>query len=298
MTKSGLNIRTDHCLNCDQKLKEHEHFCPQCGQRVLPEKLTLKYFVQEFLSNYFSFDSKFFNTVKPLVFKPAFLSVEFIAGRRIRYINPIQLFVFSSFLFFLVNSIMVLKEDTDQGFVTMTDGEQGKVRVDSVDIQKLDSLYIVNDGLETDTLDNSYVGEFLRKGQDFNSMDDAARNEKMSRTFSYAVFLLLPLFAAYLRLFFRRKDRHYLENIIFSLHYHSFYFVIGTLILLFDRLLPGDSDSLALIILAGIYLFLSVKRFYQFSWFSTILRFLGLVFVYGVSVSMILIVSIILTLFI
>jgi len=192
---------------------------------------------------------------------------------------------------------MILKEDTNKRFVTMSDSGNGKVIVDSLDIQKRDSLYIIKEQGHSDTLDNSYIGEFISKGQDFNAMDDASRNEKIFRNFSYAVFLLLPLFAVYLGFFFKRKERHYLENIIFSLHYHSFYFVMGTVILLFDRLLRGDSDTLILIIIAAIYLFVAVKRFYNFSWLSTIWRFLGLATVYGISVAMILLISIILTLF-
>ena len=89
--------------------------------------------------NYFSFDSKFFNTVKQLVFKPAYLSIEFIEGRRIRYINPIQLFVFSSFLYFLVNSFMFLKEETKQDVFRFED--RGKnIASDSLSIEQLDSI--------------------------------------------------------------------------------------------------------------------------------------------------------------
>ena len=49
---------------------------------------------------------------------------------------------------------MILKEETDKGFVTMSDSGKGKVRVDSLDIQKMDSLYIIHDGDKNDTLDN------------------------------------------------------------------------------------------------------------------------------------------------
>jgi ribosomal protein L32 len=285
------------CLNCGHQLKRDDHYCPNCGQKALPKRLTFKYFVHEFLNTYFSFDSKIFNTVRPLVFNPAFLSLEFIAGRRIRYINPIQLFVFSSFLFFLVNSIMILKEDTEKGFVTISDKGE-KTSLDSLEVEDLDSLYVIKDGDQIDTLGNSYIGELLKRGQDFNSMDDTDQNEKISRSFSYAVFFLMPLFALYLRIFFRKRSLHYLENLIFSLHYHAFYFIIGTIILLFDRLLTGDLDTLLLLILAIFYLFIALKRFYSFSWMSTAYRFFGLVLFYGLSVSVVLLVTILLTLLI
>ena len=196
-----------------------------------------------------SFDSKFFNTAKPLIFNPAFLSREFIEGRRVRYINPIQLFVFSSFLFFLVNSFIIFKEAPDSNYITINEHNGGLQTLDSIDIEQADSLYILKSTDRTDTIEESNVGEFIKKGKDFKSLDQSTQNEKLSRTFSYAVFLLMPLFALYLGLFFRRKGKQYLDNIIFSLHFHAFYFVLGTVMLLFDRLLPGDIDTLILLVL-------------------------------------------------
>ncbi len=297
MIDSRENTGPDHCQNCNKLLLEDEHYCANCGQKALPEKLTLKYFIQEFLSNYFSFDSKFFNTVIPLLFKPAFLSKEFTVGRRIRYINPIQLFVFSSFLFFLVKSFVIFQEDSDSSFVKINENNESSQSLDSIQIEKADSLYILRSGDQSDTIDQTYVGEILERGKDFNSLDKSTQNEKLSRTFSYAVFLLTPLFALYLGLFFRKRGRHYLENIIFSLHFHAFYFVLGAIILLFDRLLTGDIDTLILLVLTIIYLLVALKRFYNFSWISTVLRFVGLVFLYGISVGIVLVASILLTLF-
>jgi hypothetical protein len=136
------------------------------------------------------------------------------------------------------------------------------------------------------------------RGQNFNSLDAASRNEKVSKSFSYAVFLLLPLFALYLGWFFRKKQRHYLENIIFSLHFHAFYFMAGIIALLFDRLLTGDLDNFILLILAGTYLLVAVKRFYEFPWISTVIRYLGLVVFYGVTVAVALLASILISLFV
>jgi hypothetical protein len=193
---------------------------------------------------------------------------------------------------------MILKEEADQGLVTITDSENEKIPVDSLKIEKADSLYIINHGQETDTQDNSYLGEFVMRGQNFNSLDAASRNEKVSKSFSYAVFLLLPLFALYLGWFFRKKQRHYLENIIFSLHFHAFYFIAGIIALLFDRLLTGDLDNFILLILAGTYLLVAVKRFYEFPWISTVIRYLGLVVFYGVTVAVALLASILISLFV
>jgi len=285
--------KPDQCPNCNHPLDEQINYCPSCGQKALPDHLTLKYFLQEFLNNYFSFDSKFFNTVKQLVIRPALLSKEFIDGRRIKYINPIQLFIFSSFLYFLVNSFMFLKESPEaQDFIRINNDEQNNILSDSLEIQQLDSVFVIQDGENSDTIPNSFTGELLKKGKDFNDLDPQTQNEKLSRNISYTVFLLLPVFALYLGFIFRRKGMHYLQNIIFSLHFHSFFHVIGMIMLLFDRLLAGDIDTSILMLLTLIYLFVAVKRFYGFSWISTTFRIIGLIIIYGFTVSVFLIFSI------
>lgn len=295
MNKKDKYRRPDHCLNCNHPLDAHTHYCPSCGQKALPDHLTLKYFIHEFLSNYFSFDSKFFNTVKQLIIKPGFLSNEFIAGRRIRYINPIQLFVFTSFLYFLINSFMFLKEDVKKDLVRINDENNKNIVSDSLDIQQLDSLIIIHDGETSDTIEHSLSGEFVKKGNDFNKLDRATQNERISNNMSYAVFLLLPVFAFYLGFIFRRKEMHYLQNIIFSLHFHSFFFVVGFVLLFFDRLLTGDIDSFILNLSAVIYLLIATKRFYKFSWILTTFRLLGLILIYGLTVIIFLLASILIS---
>ena len=297
MKRKNRYKRPDHCLNCKHPLDAQTHYCPSCGQKALPDHLTLKYFVQEFLNNYFSFDSKFFTTVKYLIIKPSLLSKEFIEGRRIRYINPIQLFIFTSFLYFLINSFMFLKEDIKQDLVRINDGNNNNIVSDSIDIQQLDSLIIIKDGESTDTIEHSLTGEFLKKGNDFNKLDPATQNERISNNMSYAVFLLLPVFAFYLGFIFRKKEMHYLQNVIFSLHFHSFYFVVGMVLLFFDRLLTGDLDSFILNLSAVLYLAVASRRFYGFSRLSTAFRLLGLIIIYGLTVIIFLLASVLFSVF-
>jgi hypothetical protein len=55
-----------------------------------------------FLHDITHFDGKFFSTLKYLLFKPAFLSKEYLKGRRASYLHPIRMYVFTSFIFFLI----------------------------------------------------------------------------------------------------------------------------------------------------------------------------------------------------
>ena len=292
---SASHEETKVCLNCHHALDQNENYCSNCGQKAIPDLLTFRYFFNEFLSSVFSIDSKLIRTIRQLFLRPAFLTNEFISGRRIRYINPIQLFLISSFLYFLINSITFFKEQSDrQEYFTVSEGKE-KIAIDSIDIQKKDSVYILGSGINADTLSNSYIGKFLQKGQEFNNMDRELQEEKIANNVSIAVFLLLPIFAMYLGWFFREKRKHYLENVVFSLHFHAFYYLLGTFFQFLDRLLPSDLDTFILNLLVAVYLIVAIKKFYAFSWLNTVIRFLGLLILYTLTVSAFLIASIVLT---
>jgi hypothetical protein len=67
--------------------------------------------VQHFFNDITHFDGKFFSTVKLLLRKPGFLSAEYLAGRRMRYLNPIRMYVFTSAFFFII--LFSLKKPED-----------------------------------------------------------------------------------------------------------------------------------------------------------------------------------------
>lgn len=94
-------MRPATCPNCDQLLGHDHQYCAFCGQAVIGED-TLRSFLSHFLGDYFTFDSKIIRSAVPLLVRPGFLTAEFLAGRRARYIPPLRMFIFLSVIFFLV----------------------------------------------------------------------------------------------------------------------------------------------------------------------------------------------------
>ncbi|RAJ88113.1 uncharacterized protein DUF3667 [Chitinophaga dinghuensis] len=93
-------LRSDnHCLNCGFEVPER--FCSHCGQENTVQHETFGHLVKHFVADIFHYDSQFLLTLKYLLFRPGFLTREYMAGRRVRYVNPIKLYVFVSFVFFL-----------------------------------------------------------------------------------------------------------------------------------------------------------------------------------------------------
>jgi hypothetical protein len=88
------------CLNCQSEL--YGRYCHVCGQENLEPKETVWHLVQHFFNDITHFDGKFFSTVKYLIKKPGFLSKEYMLGRRMSYLNPIRMYVFTSAIFFII----------------------------------------------------------------------------------------------------------------------------------------------------------------------------------------------------
>ena len=101
-------------------------------------------------------------------------------------------------------------------------------------------------------------------------------------------FVLLPLFAMILLPLYWRKKETFIKHFLFSLHFHSFFFLAGSVYLIFSEIF----DQLNLIwvnpILAGIfgliyfiYLFAALKKVYGQKVGKTLLKVMLLLLVYG-----------------
>ena len=88
------------CLNC--KAAIYGRYCHVCGQENIEPKENFWHLVNHFVEDLTHFDGKFFITLKDLLFKPGFLSVEYLKGKRASYLHPIRMYVFTSAIFFLI----------------------------------------------------------------------------------------------------------------------------------------------------------------------------------------------------
>lgn len=93
------------CPNCGTRLAKSVNFCPECGQPNHDQRVPFSHLFHEALESILHFDGKSYRTVRALLFKPGHLSNEFRAGRRAGYVPPVRLYVFISFMFFLVLSL-------------------------------------------------------------------------------------------------------------------------------------------------------------------------------------------------
>jgi hypothetical protein len=88
-----------HCENCGAELQGH--WCAHCGQPAIDYRRTFRHVITDLLDEFLNWDSKFFATIALLIFKPWRLTNEFLAGKRVRYVNPLRLYLLASIIFFL-----------------------------------------------------------------------------------------------------------------------------------------------------------------------------------------------------
>jgi hypothetical protein len=115
------------CLNCGTLV--HGKYCHRCGQENVEPKESFWGMVTHFFNDITHFDGKFFTTVKDLLFKPGFLSAEYMKGRRMSYLNPVRMYVFTSAIFFLIFFSITDPRDT---FKMADDGPLSRAGRDSL----------------------------------------------------------------------------------------------------------------------------------------------------------------------
>jgi Protein of unknown function (DUF3667) len=87
-----------HCENCGAPLQGH--WCAQCGQPAIDYRRSFRYVIADLLDEFLNWDSKFFRSIALLLVKPWKLTNEFLAGHRVRHVNPLRLYLLASILFF------------------------------------------------------------------------------------------------------------------------------------------------------------------------------------------------------
>lgn len=89
-----------NCLNCGAEVAGK--YCQHCGQENIEPHQSFWQLLKHYIEDLTHFDGKFFSSTGSLISRPGFLPAEFIKGRRVSYLNPIRMYIFTSALFFFI----------------------------------------------------------------------------------------------------------------------------------------------------------------------------------------------------
>lgn len=92
------------CGNCHESVEGR--FCANCGQEDRTYLLSLTELIGDFFGELTNLDSRFFRSMKPLLFRPGWLTLEYMRGRRQHYFPPIRMYIIISLLFFFVTALL------------------------------------------------------------------------------------------------------------------------------------------------------------------------------------------------
>ncbi|CAN5870558.1 hypothetical protein BH23GEM5_BH23GEM5_24440 [soil metagenome] len=87
------------CPNCGTTVEDL--FCGHCGQRNATRLVSVRNMLMDALEDQLSVNSALPRTLAGLLFRPGFLTREYVEGRIVRYMAPFRLYLVTSVLFFL-----------------------------------------------------------------------------------------------------------------------------------------------------------------------------------------------------
>lgn len=250
-TVQPMNEKCTNCRNCGEALAGQ--YCSHCGQREGRGDLSFGELAGELLHDVINWDSRFWRTLVPLMFRPGFLTAEYIAGRRARYVPPFRLYLIVSFVLFLVVSLLA-------GGAGVMQAEQGGTNngEDGDDVQLYISLADEDSQQWLKDLDKR-----LQNNTQKLTGDPGRLIESMVEYLPQMMFVLLPVFALLLKFCYLTSSYQYLHHLVFTLHFHSFVyllFLFGQLAKLWSH---GAIVSEAVPFLVLVYLPVALMRSYK-----------------------------------
>ena len=245
MSKS--KIRNDKtCLNCRYVVENK--FCPNCGQENSDTRKTFHHLFIHFFEDLTHYENAFWRTIKNLLFKPSALTKEYLSGKRLSYLAPVRLYIFISFVTFLLLALFpsetnVLSNNAKKETTITTKNK-------SLQTDQYDEKWNPDDANEKDNILNfgytsvAQLDSIQKNGSEAEKLSDwnywlnrkiqivKANNtqseiiEKFIYSFSNnlpkVLFVFMPIFAFFLWLFHNKKKWYYFDHGIFTLHYFSF----------------------------------------------------------------------------
>jgi hypothetical protein len=255
-------------------------------------------FVHEFIGHYVALEGKLWKSLGLLLFRPGRLTLEYIKGRRVRYVQPLRLYLTFSLIFFAVmkytshdgtqahpktgpaHAVSTAagarhggrdEDDTGRKTAVLREDHPGEIRAGSKEIRSwLRGI-------------SPHLGD---KADEFADMSPDQREQLMKTALygyvPYAIFFIMPLFAFYLKVLYLGSGRRFGEHLLFALHVNGFAFLAMTLMILIPSILGMVEWLLGLWL--TFYLPTAMRRVYGGSRKLTALRWIVLMLLHLLSI--------------
>jgi hypothetical protein len=256
-SEAALHHVASACPNCGADVSGN--FCHECGQETVLHPPSSREFLHEFIGHYVALEGKLWKSLGLLLFRPGRLTLEYIKGRRVSYVQPLRLYLTFSLIFFAVLKFSIHENPHDQIKV----GQKQSTPAAAKDARPAappqeDDDETDRHGKQAKPVNEDHPGE-IRKGtkgvhevvgrvnqgladslvdkiEHFGDLPGAEQKRLLSTAFygytPYAIFFMMPVFAFYLKMLYLGSGRRYGEHLLFALHANGFAFLAMTLMIL------------------------------------------------------------------
>lgn len=265
----------EHCRNCGAAIDGN--YCANCGQETAVALPPAGRFLREAAGRYVALDGRLWRTLGALLFRPGFLTREYLAGRRRRYVRPSRLFVVLSILMFAIlgfaiEAPMVIDDSAN------AHGASGRP-ADAPGDESVGKHLDRGLDIRVDPADAAWLAPILARVDQFDALSREQKAERLRagilRYAPYAAIGLLPVFALLMKIVYAggrrrhpQRPHEYAAHLVFGAHDHAFFFLAMSVAAIVD--VPWLRGMLVLWMIA--YAFWSMKAVYGGRWSGIVLR--------------------------
>ncbi|MBT8443107.1 MAG: DUF3667 domain-containing protein [Gammaproteobacteria bacterium] len=281
------------CLNCGTPLTGN--YCIECGQAAQLKPLSVWSLFLELVEDIWDVDSKAWRSLIPLMLRPGYLTNQYLAGRRARYVAPLRLYLTASVLFFIIAAL------TDNNVrVAWDDAEVERQMLEDTGETDMTNVIIDQEG-GCEMIWEDEQGEWVEKWRDRaieaceKVTADSGRSLERAAVDNIPIMMVIfiPVLAFAMKLLYPFSKRYYVEHLVFFLHYHASGFFLGLLIILVYEIGAAvgwtqstwRSVATPASIWLVIYLLIAMRKVYRQGWFATVSKFSLLFFVYVIGLA-------------
>jgi hypothetical protein len=310
------HVAPANCLNCSAAVSGH--FCHECGQETVVHVASTREFMHEFIGHYVALEGKLWKSLGLLLFRPGRLTLEYIKGRRVRYVQPLRLYLTFSLIFFAVmkygghDGVQLDESKLPKASVAGKSPAAAAThappaaKLKPADVAGMahedkpgEIAELIHEDKPGETNDvKTWVHEKLarysvhaaHKADAFFAMPSQEKWDTGTAAFfsyaPYAIFFMMPFFALYLKMLYLGSGKRYGEHLLFALHANGFAFLAMTLVMLIPDGMHLGLLTFVLQVWLLIYTPIAMRHVYGGGRILTGLRWIVLMLLHLITVSL------------
>jgi len=232
------------CRNCGHRLTGA--YCASCGQAEHDgHPPTIGHFVHDLLHEFLHVDGTIFRTLKALFFQPGELTQQYWAGHVVSWLRPIRIFL----------TIVALQLLASTG-------------VGPLNLQ-ISALRMPGGDIHFSVANAGHQNPLPAGGVPLSKEQNREFSERFTHAYAGIRYFSVLLFACAVWALYRKRQPYFAANLILSLHFYSFWYVLALIGGIAARWLPVLGD---LSLLSWIYLLLALGRLFHERWYVRVAK--------------------------